>query len=232
MAALALVLDLARACGSCDRGGRLHLWISAAGVVAYASLLVVGLRNLRNAFYGGVFAAAGVHTALGVVMILSGTLCPPCVASLVLALVLAGLALGADGVPLGIAPWTFVAAAVLALASVLPATAKDSARRRDQGGSLEALRASAPRDGSGLRIDVFEMDHCPYCVEFRKRFLPRLRSDFGEALEVAFHDALGTSWVRRTPTLVLADGPVYEGLPHRYEDLRDSLAALLARRNP
>lgn len=231
IALLALGLDVAEACGSCSRGGRLHLQIAAVGAAAYTLLLVLGLRNAWTAFYLGVYAAAGVHTALGVVMVLGGTLCPPCLAGLVVSLVLAILAIRKGGTPIALAPYAILPAFALVLGALLPKAAEASRHDAERARRVEELRAAAAPRGPGLRIDVFEMDHCPYCVEFRQRFLPRLRSDFGETLEVAFHDALRTSWVRRTPTLVLADGPVYEGLPHRYEDLREAVAAVARSRN-
>ena len=81
-----------------------------------------------------------------------------------------------------------------------------------------------------LKVDVFEMDHCPYCRDFRDFYLPRLEKDFGHRVKVSFHDAQTASWVERTPTIAIQGGVVFEGLPREYDHLYQAIFRSLSER--
>lgn len=218
LALASLVLDLAGGCGACRKSGGPRLAIAFAGCAAYLVLFLAGWRGWRRPFYSGVFLAAGVHTALGAVLVLRRAPCVPCIASAIVSLVLAGHALMGRAVPAGTARLAWPAAFVLTLVALAPGLAA---------APVPEKVARAPRPG--IRLDVYELARCPYCREFRERFHPRIAEEYGDRVEVAFHDAALVPWVERAPTLVIDGGAVFDGLPLRYEHLRDALEARLSK---
>ncbi len=232
LALLSLGLDLARACGSCELGGGLRLLVAGAGVVGYLGLLLLGLRNAWAPFFVGAFAATGIHAALALLMILSGKFCLPCGAAAVVAIALGLRAAYVDRSRFTMAAAVTIPAAILTLGALFPsiAAAKDrAALRKDLHRTIRPPHSSLA-DGATVRLDVYEADHCPYCRDFRNLYYPRLSGDFGDSVEVRFHDAAGVRWIERTPTFLVDGVPVFEGLPHRYEDLREVLSVARAQR--
>lgn len=216
LAIAALYLDLSEACGGCRVGGELRPWIAGAGVLGYAALLVLGAIGRREAFYQGSFVALGVHVALGTAMAVAGSICWICAAAALVGLALGALALRARPAA---APYATAGAAVLTLLVALPGAiaAQERSVHRER-----VTKASNSSLGPTV-LEVFEAERCSYCQDFRKHYLPRLRADFGASVEVRFQDAKSARWVERTPTFLLDGVPVFEGLPNRYEDLREVL---------
>lgn len=218
LAAAALAVDLADSCGSCRVGGGVRLWVAGAGVLGYGTLLVLGcLERGRILYYAGLFAAVGVHTALGLVMLLEGQLCPICAASALVSFGLGAWCVLRADVPISRVAWTSLPTFATALALVLPHAAVE----RDP----DVIGHRDPDGGSvfRLQLDVYELAHCSYCEKFRESYLPRLKRAFGEALEVRFHDASRVRGIQRTPTFILDGRPLFEGLPYRYEDLEHAI---------
>lgn len=215
LAGAALALDLAGSCGSCRVGGSLRAWVAGAGLSAYAILFALGWSRKTQLFQTGIAAAAGVHAALGLVMTLAAEFCPICAASAVLGLALGLAAAARAEASAGALLWPGLPTFLLVLAALLPSEMAREGRTE----ARARMAAEAPARGDAVLLDVYEMDHCPYCIEFRQAFLPRLVRDFGSEVQVRFHDAAAARWVERTPTFVVDGNPAFEGLPHRYEDL-------------
>ncbi len=240
LAGISLVADVAHLCSGCEVRGiwgvdNLHLWIACAGVLAYLSLVLLGAFDRAKVFYFGVMSAAGVHTVLAAWIWTQSLACFPCIASAVVAAILAAAAIASRRAPWHLVERAYVPVLLATACGAYLALAESGSIEETRERGLEAFRAeiaSGPAGrGSGERgrtvVHVFETDDCPYCAEFRDAYLPRLRRDFGDAVEVRFADARTTSWVRRTPTIALENGLVFEGLPERYRDLHDAVAQAL-----
>jgi hypothetical protein len=232
LALLATALDLARSCGACSRGGGVRLSISALGAIGYGALAVFGLRNSWTPFYRGVFAAAGVHGALGLIMALEQRSCLPCLTSLAVAMILAGHAAWTACLPSVILVRTTAPATIATLALLLPGLAQPPTREEAAGQAFQIASPSKPASVRVAQLDVYEAAHCSYCTSFRSDYLPRLEADFQGRLEVRFHDTSRFAWIERTPTFILDGKPLFEGLPYRYEDLAEAIRLPLTARNP
>lgn len=235
LAITSVVLDLSGACGACEKSGGPRLEIALGGSAAYLGLFLLGWWEWRKAFYTGVFLAAGVHTALGAILILNRAACVPCLLSAVVAIAFAAHALLGGPVPVKRAKVAWPAAFLVTLAVLAPglASARAHHHEEDRREAMRAPRGEADRASRpGIRLEVYEMARCPYCREFRETFLPRLAREFGDRVEVSFHDAARVPWIERAPTLVIEGGPVFDGLPLRYEHLRDALGEAIEKRVP
>jgi len=243
LALLAITLDLLRACGACEVSGtRIHLWIAVAGAAGYLGLVLLGWTGRKSFFYFGVFTAAGVHTVLAMWMISAPMLCIPCIASALVAIALPVSALASRAATVALVERAYVPSLLVAgsigFALLLWQGGRKAERDRNlalltagpsTGGLVKAADAE-DRESEALSIVVVEMADCPYCTEFRQEYLPRLRSDFGHRIEVSFVDVREVPGVERTPTIAIENGPVYEGLPLRYEHLHESVSEALAGR--
>jgi hypothetical protein len=222
LAAMAAALDLAEACQACVRGGSLHLAIALGGVIGYGGLLALGLGKKQALFTLGVFAAAGIHGALGAELLLERKACPPCVAALGVAIALGVRELRSRGACLSSALGTLSGAAATLLA--LGPSLAWAADRPAPSGTVAPIVVPRPASRSRtLHLDVYEAAHCSYCADFRAEYLPRLEREFQGGLEVRFQDAAQFGWVQRTPTFVLEGRLLFEGLPWRYEDLAEEI---------
>ena len=223
LSAIALGLGVVGACGACSRGGGLHAAIALAGVIGYGALLLSGVRNSRALFTRGVFAAAGIHGALGVVLALEKRFCAPCVGAFAVAMVLAGLTAWTSERSFSSLLGTAAPAALATFTFLVPdlVRAEERTKLRRETFTMAIPAKEEPR--ATARLDVYEAAHCSYCQGFRSDYLPRLEADFQGRLEIRFHDASGIAWVERTPTFVLGGRLLFEGLPYRYQDLAEAI---------
>jgi len=236
LASIALGLDLVEACGACTRTTPFHMAIAAVGVASYLALLALGATGFRGLFYTGIFVAGGIHTALLLWMMETQSFCLPCVASTAVALALIALAIRSGRPVTRLVERAFLPALLLTGGVCFASEAIQDARK--EAWVREALppreATISPEDGPAparpVTVAVFEQDHCPYCREFRERYLPRLEHDFGPKIAVRFLPVEAGSWVRRTPTIAIESGPVFDGLPRQYEDLRRAVEETLATR--
>lgn len=235
LAAAALGTDLLRLCGSCGAGFGIHAGIAGIGLLGYLSLLVLLRLKAWMPVYAGVFAAAGVHLALGALMIAQGSFCPICALSAILSLAGPSVLLRLDREAVRWTLWSTAPACILsglvtwtafgtldARAEAARAQAREAARLLLEGGP-EARQAPSPQVPE---LHVFQHEHCPYCREFREDVAPRLRREFPH-LEIVYHPADGVPWVRRTPTFVLGGEVLFEGLPVDSRDLARSISRAL-----
>jgi hypothetical protein len=232
LALLALAVDLLHSCGACGRGGILHLGVALLGAVGYGALLGFAFLGRTLSFYRGVFAAVGIHAALGLVLLLEKSLCLPCLCSLGVATLLAVLA--ALGPNVGCRYLLSIAAPMAAITLMLSLPNLHWAAGGPEGSPAIARAAREPRPTSAgvPSLDVYEAPHCAYCNSFRSDYLPLLEADYQGRLAVRFHEASSASWVQRTPTFVLGGRLLFEGLPYRYQDLADAVDSELAVQRP
>ena len=236
LALFALRIDLSALCGACEATTSLHFTIAAAGAAAYAALLGAGLLGAKRTFYKGVFIACGIHLALGIWLVRTESFCPPCIASAAVAVLLAGLSFVFPVVERRLAWRAFVSAFVLGLIGTTVLQGMEEDRKAEASRAIQEIHVrktvrESSRSSTALRITVFEMAHCGYCRDFRDSYFPRLKRDFGRDVDVSFQPARTAAWVRRTPTIVIENGPVFEGLPLRYEDLHRAVVEGLNTRN-
>lgn len=240
LSGIAVAVDVAKLCSGCEVRGiwgveNLHLWIALAGSLAYLSLVLLGVFDRAKLFYFGVMSAAGVHTVLAAWIWTQSLACFPCIASAVVAAILAAAALGSRRAPWHLVERAYVpvllASACFSYLAIAEAASIEETRERGIEAFRQEIEAGPAGRGTAERgrtvVRVFESDECPYCAEFRDAYLPRLRRDFGDAVEVRFADARSTNWVRRTPTIALENGLVFEGLPERYGDLQGAVSQAL-----
>lgn len=230
------VLDI---CVGCETGGlRLRLVIALVGVVGYGLIALAANFGRVGILYAGLAIAAGVHVALVGWMVAEGELCLTCSAAAAGLVVLVIVALVWRSLPwravFRLVHVAFVPAALLAGIFAWGAARADADRKSERDIQIARGYVFSPRpamasgDAPPLRIAVYESEHCPYCLEFREDYLPRLNREFKGQVEVRFLEARSASWVRRTPTILVEGGPVWEGLPVRYSDLRDVVAEELS----
>lgn len=202
-------------------------WASVAplGAAGYAALTAIGVLGRPRLFATGTAVAAGIHTALILAMLARGRFCTPCALAAAMAGALFATTLARSRTPGRMFAFAYLPAVLLASGPVAWALAREQASAREREHFVRA-----PRAGSSLSIAVFEQDHCGYCRDFRDLYLPRLEREFGSRIRVDFHAAASTAWVRRTPTIVIEGGPVYEGLPPHYLELRRAVEEALAAR--
>jgi hypothetical protein len=229
LALLALGLGLTRACGSCSRGGDVHLMVAGVGSAAYLALVFLGVQGHARLFSTGVFLAGGVHMALGISMVLGAIFCPTCAASLGVALLLMVLVQKSLPEDLRLLGRAFLPALLVTGAGMLGPWAKEESRGVERSRVTRVRSAEPPaltRAASlgPVHVTVYEKTDCGYCRDFREFYSPRLEQDFGPAVEITFLPAERASWVERTPTIAIEGGNVFEGLPRTYEDLHDAVA--------
>ncbi len=219
-------------CGSCGDGNGIHIGIGAAGTLGYLGLAIAALAGFESLFQIGVLAVAAVHTALATWMVTIGGLCPICIAAALAAFANAAVGLATSRTPFALLERTFLPTLLVASGVVFAVVVHEG---RDQAERVTSARrdlaATAPPTlasrGSAIRLLVYENDNCGYCQEFRDGYAPLLARDFGSRVAVEFREAVSASWVRRTPTIAIEAGTVFEGLPLRYEDLRSAVEAAL-----
>ncbi len=231
LALLALWVEAIGGCGGCRRGTSETLVVAGAGTLAYTVLLTVAMLNREALFHIGVFVAAAVHTVLVVWMIVKHEACPVCIGAAVAALANAGFALR-HGAPLALVDRVYVPAVLAASGLVFAAIiAEERVAGHSEAKARHAVREATVAAPSGrLAILVYENDHCPYCREFREQYEPALNREFGGDVEIRYFNAESVAWVRRTPTIVVENGPVYEGLPVELAVLSRAVSEARARR--
>jgi hypothetical protein len=232
LALFAAAVDILHSCGACSQSGGLHLGVALLGAMGYGALLASALLGKRLLFYRGVFAAAGIHAALGIVLLLEKRLCVPCFLSLGAAIALAILAAWSPNV--GSRYLLSVAAPIAAVtvALFLPNLLWSARGPEAFLGSSRTAGESRPPSTGATSLDVYEESHCGYCQSFRSDYLPLLEAGYPGRLAVRFHDASSAAWVQRTPTFVLGGKLLFEGLPYRYQDLADAVDSELAVQHP
>ncbi len=228
-------LDLAKACGACVKTTELHGIIAIVGAAAYAILFLAGCLGRVRPFAIGVSAAAGVHAALMIWMVEKRTFCALCLVSAAVALVLIAVSLRMRVGTVMLLERVTLPALLLAGGATFALDAIEESRRDMRNRAIQEFQTADARDetpaaGRPLQITVFEMDHCPYCRDFRDLYWPRLKQEFGSKIAVRFLPAESADWVKRSPTIAIEAGGVFEGLPFRYEDLRQAVTESLAAR--
>ncbi len=227
---VAAVIQLVGACGSCATRQGPWKFVAPAGIIGYGVLIAVGFLSPHRLFPVGSAIAAAVHTVLVGAMAVLGKLCPICIVAAALALALFLVMLLRCRFRARMISFVYVPAVLLASGPTAWALAHEEALENERQAFVRAIhesRLSAGRE-SILTIQVFEQDHCSYCRDFRELYLPRLERDFSDRVRVRFLPATATAWVRRTPTIVIEGGPVYEGLPEQYSELRAAVERALS----
>jgi len=224
-----LGLGLVDSCGSCSKSTNLHPWIAGTGLVGYLVLLFLGWTGARRAFAVGVSGAAGIHAALVLWMFEKSSFCPPCLLGAAIAAILTVLCLRTRIGTLTHVERVSFPALLLAAGAAFGLSAFEDSQKAVRKPAVVSERP-APRVGEPIEVIVYEMDHCPYCRDFRDFYWPRLERDFGERIAIRFLPADSAAWVRRSPTIAIEGGSVFEGLPLRYDDLRKAVAESLASR--
>jgi hypothetical protein len=229
LAAISLASDLLDLCRSCGTGDALRLGIGGAGVAGYAALGIAPVMGADALFQSGVLAAAAVHVALATWMVTAGSLCPFCLLAAIAAFANVGIGLAAGRAPLSLLERAFLPVLLVASGVVFALALHDGKEAAARHAAVRAESTAPPRSVSpdAVRLVVYENDHCGYCREFRDAYAPRLARDFGSRLSVEYRDAGSAPWLRRTPTLAIEGGDVFEGLPARYEDLHAAVAAAI-----
>ncbi len=232
LAAVALVAESVGGCRACGPGDGTRLAIAIGGTAGYLGLAAVGLGGFGAAFHAGVIAAAAVHTALATWMATVGTLCPLCVAIALAAFGNAALGLALGHTPAMLLERIYVPTLLVTSGLVFVAIAKDGTALAERHAAAQVALSEPhrgrPATGATIRVLVYENDHCGHCRDFRDAYAPQLAKEFESRVAVEYRDAATAPWVRRTPTIAVEGGPVFEGLPIRYEDLRGAVEAALA----
>jgi protein-disulfide isomerase len=230
LSAASLASEFLGFCGSCGAGEAHRAAIAAAGSVGYAALIFARCTGLDACFHSGTVAAAAVHTALLVWMLIVGPVCALCLIAAIAAIgnAVVGHASGAVVSPLlerVYVPVLLVASGVSF--AIIARDGSDEARRANMARreTASSISGAARTADAPLRIVIYENAHCGYCQEFRDRYAPSLDADFGSRVKVEYRDSSSSSWVRRTPTIAIEGGALFEGLPVRYEDLQAAVAA-------
>lgn len=221
---IALVLQQIGACGSCAIHQGPWTFVAPAGVIGYAVLVAIGFLSPQHLFPIGAMIAAALHTVLIAAMAVTGKFCPICIVAAALALALLVVTLVQNPLRVKLLAWVYVPTLLVASAPALWALGHEDVLKGERDAFVRGLQN---RD-SVLTIQVFEQDHCSYCRDFREVYLPRLNRDFGDRVRVRFLEATSTTWVRRTPTIVIEAGPIYEGLPENYTDLKTAVDQALS----
>lgn len=235
LSAALLVLSIAAAalqhfalCGGCAIHHGPWTLVAPLGLLGYGALTAIGFWGFRRMFRVGTAVAAGVHTVLGFAMLARGRLCLLCGVAAVLAALLFVVTLARSTARVKMVAFAYLPAVILSSGPATWALARERAAEDGREAFIRAVRV--PGVEHGLSIQVFEQDHCGYCRDFREFYLPRLKGEFGSRIRVDFHAATATGWVRRTPTIVIEAGPVYEGLPRNYPELRFAVEQALGAR--
>ncbi len=233
LAGLALAIDLLELCGACGGGDRIHAAIAGTGVLAYALLYVLLRGRAWTGVFFGIFAAAGVHLSLLGLMLARGGLCGVCLVAAILSLVGPAILLFRDR---STAAWlaratvpSFLMAGLAAWTTFGVRDARAAALRVEASRGAAALseRTPAAPEIASARGDsilhVIEQERCPYCLEFKKSYAPRLERDF-PGLSIQYHPMAEAPWARRAPSFVLAGELLFEGLPLEYGDLVQAIS--------
>jgi len=215
-------------CGACALSHGPWAIVAPLGAASYGVLFFVGLLGRKGLFSVGTALAAGTHTALVGAMLARGQLCLLCVIAAALAggLFLVTLLRAASRTRM--IACAYLPAVLLVSGPTAWALAQERAVESDRDAFVRAIQRHDLQDR--LTIQVFEQDHCGYCRDLRDFYLPRLEREFSNRIEVRFLQATDTVWVRRTPTIVVEGGTIYEGLPESYIVLRSAVNAALAAR--
>ncbi len=223
-----VVQHLAASCGGCMVQEGPWTLVAPMGVLGYGALATLGWSGRPRFFTVGAAVAAGVHTVLVAAMLMRGRICPLCVAAAILAGALFVVVLVRSRSRLKMIACGYLPAVILAAGPISWALAQERAADREQEAFARALQGPRPQDR--ITIQVFEQDHCGYCRDFREFTLPRLEQEFRGRIQVRFLPAIATAWVRRTPTIAIEGGAVYEGFPEDYADFRAAVERALAAR--
>lgn len=211
LSAAAATLEWRYTCGACEAGG---MSLGLAGLGFYGGLLLSALYAGPNRFlFGAILLGFGVHAMLVAQLVALRMVCAICLAAAGVSGVMTILSIACDRANLGrmaaILPW-----------SILLVLGWGEFSRQTAGAAT-----SAP---GPVRMVVYTQSDCPYCDEFRDRFLPRAEQEFGPRLQVTFRPAAEMPAIRQTPTILLSrgrrDAPtrVFEGLPP-YDALRHAI---------
>lgn len=222
----ALVVQELGWCGTCSADVTHDRAIGLAGCVGYALLTIIGVLGYVRTFAFGAAVAAGVHTVLFGKLLESGSLCAICLLAALTAALLVMVVLAQAKRSRKLVAWGYLPTVLVATLAATAFAAKAEAAKLQFAQFLAATRA----DGAPLTVRVFEQAHCPYCQDFRDYYLPRLQQEFGDRLQVSFLPATAAAWVRRTPTIAVEAGEIFEGLPANYSDLRAAVSQALAAR--
>lgn len=224
----AFALQLLAVCGACTMRQGPWMLVAPLGVIGYGVLTTLGGLGRHRLFRIGAAVAAGVHTVLLAAMLAGERMCALCVVAATLAAALFFAVLVRSTSRLRMIAGAYLPAVVLASGSAAWALAQDRDAERRREAFVRRIRDIQAREG--LTLQVFEQDHCGYCRDFREFYLPRLERDFRHELRVRFLAADASGWVRRTPTLVVEGGPIFEGLPRDYQELRSAVEEALRTR--
>lgn len=216
------------ACGACATHQGAWELVAPLGVIGYGFLAAVGWLGRLLLFSIGGAVAAGVHTVLLAAMLVEGRLCPLCVIACALAAGLFLVILAGASSRARLVAGAYLPALIIASGPVAWALAHERAAEVERQAFAHAIRQADPREA--LAIQVFEQDQCGYCRDFREFYVPRLERDFALQVRVRFLPATASTWVRRTPTIVVEGGPIYEGLPASYHELRSAVEKALGAR--
>lgn len=225
---VAAVLQHLDACGACATHQGPWALVALMGGISYAVLTAVGCLGWSRLFRLGAAAAAAVHTALVAAMVARGQFCLLCGVAAGLAAGLFLVTLVRSTSRMKFLAGVYLPALILASGPTAWALARERAAEHGRQSFIRDLQGAIRQDR--LTIQVFEQDHCGYCRDFREFHLPKLEREFHDRIHVQFHVATATGWVRRTPTIVVEGGPVYEGLPENYQELRSAVEQALAAR--
>lgn len=223
LAGIALVVAVLPLCGRCGSGSWTHATIAGAGVLGYAGLLALHRKGMSTPLAAGILAAAGVHAALGGMMMASSSFCIVCSAAALVALangvtVLVGVSGSARWIPWALVPSFSLSWIVVTLALSAAAARTEKRREAARGALTIGLETTAHLTADRPVLTIFEMEGCHYCLEFRNSYAPRLRGEFPN-LKIEYRNAQDELWVRRTPTIALGDAVLFEGLPTHYAEL-------------
>lgn len=218
----AVVLQATGDCGSCAvRNGPWYL-IAPLGALGYAALTVAGLLRSCRVFSTGSAMAAAMHTVLVAAMVLQERFCALCAIAAALAIAMLLIVLGQEERPGTLLLRIYLPVLLVAAGPTGWALSNERALATDRQAFARAIHRTDP-----VAIQVFEQDQCGYCRDFRAFYLPQLDREFRDQVRVLFLPATAASWVRRTPTIVIEGGPIFEGLPVNYAELRSAVAGAL-----
>jgi len=197
------------------------------GVPFYCILIGILLSKKKALLVNcAIFAAAGVHLTLVLLLLRYHAFCFPCLLTAFGAFLAAGAVFAAgNGKHTSSTKWLPIAA----VASVGLVLVSEKLREREQVHQVNALLnelrvQNAPQAGT-VRLIVYSRQNCRYCAQFDKVVLPFVISRFGEKVKVE-HDPAPKGLP--TPTLILI-GPGewhFVGVPAK-DELLDAIQQML-----
>jgi len=208
-------------CSACDRTSAVVPGVNLGliGLAYYGALLAVLLwKGPNRVAVVGIHAAIGVHATLVAVLVARGIFCPPCALTALAALAAGGLAARSSRDHFRLALKLVPAAAVLAALAIGGVRALAQERHHAAIGLAVRLATATPvSPDREVRLVVYYRTGCHVCREFDEAVLPRLREEFGEAIEVEHVPAAPEL---STPTIVVIGQTtpiLFEGLPSTTE---------------